>query len=409
MPRPSGQTIPKYRKHRASGQAVVTLHGKDHYLGPHNTKASKLKYDLVIGEWLAGGRNPLITDSANLSVVELCARYFKFAVKYYQKDGKCTGEVPAIKAMIKAIKPVYGEHECIEFGPLALKATRLKMIAGGWARSYANSQIARVKRMFKWGVSEQLIPIECYQTLATVAGLRRGKSDARESDPVLPVEDEHVEATLPFMSPVVADMVRLQRLTGMRPAEVCILRPCDLERSGQVWEYRPESHKTEHHGKQRLVFIGPQGQEILLRYLARDSQAYCFRPCDSESKRRASVHSERKTPLSCGNRPGTKRKRRPKKSPGERYDSRSYWRAIKYACDKAFPIPESLSEVEAKEWKSKYRWAPNQLRHTAATEIRRKFGLEAAQVILGHSRADVTQVYAERDIAKGLEVAAKIG
>jgi integrase len=55
------------------------------------------------------------------------------------------------------------------------------------------------------------------------------------------------------------------------------------------------------------------------------------------------------------------------------------------------------------------RWSPNQLRHTAATQIRREFGLEAAQVILGHSKADVTQVYAERDLAKGAEVARRIG
>ncbi len=31
-----------------------------------------------------------------------------------------------------------------------------------------------------------------------------------------------------------------------------------------------------------------------------------------------------------------------------------------------------------------------------ATEVRARFGLEAAQVLLGHTRADVTQTYAER-------------
>ena len=54
-------------------------------------------------------------------------------------------------------------------------------------------------------------------------------------------------------------------------------------------------------------------------------------------------------------------------------------------------------------------WHPNQLRHTAATIIRRDYGLEAAQVILGHSKADVTQIYAERDAAKAIEVVRKIG
>jgi hypothetical protein len=41
--------------------------------------------------------------------------------------------------------------------------------------------------------------------------------------------------------------------------------------------------------------------------------------------------------------------------------------------------------------------------------VRREHGLEAAQVILGHSKADITQVYAERDLSKGLQVARAIG
>ncbi|MBA3485154.1 MAG: tyrosine-type recombinase/integrase, partial [Pirellulales bacterium] len=56
-----------------------------------------------------------------------------------------------------------------------------------------------------------------------------------------------------------------------------------------------------------------------------------------------------------------------------------------------------------------HRWAPNQLRHSFATRVRKAFGLEAAQVALGHSSAAVTQVYAERDMAKGVQVAKAIG
>jgi site-specific recombinase XerC len=63
----------------------------------------------------------------------------------------------------------------------------------------------------------------------------------------------------------------------------------------------------------------------------------------------------------------------------------------------------------ARQWRDKHVWSPNQLRHSAATEIRSRFGLEAAQVILGHSRADVTQVYAERDLAKAKTVVREVG
>ncbi len=54
-------------------------------------------------------------------------------------------------------------------------------------------------------------------------------------------------------------------------------------------------------------------------------------------------------------------------------------------------------------------WHPNQLRHSAATAIRKEFGIEAASVILGHSDIGVTQVYAESDKAKAIEVARRIG
>ena len=47
--------VPKYRKHKASGQAVVTIAGTDHYLGKFNSKPSKKLYDRLIGEWLASG------------------------------------------------------------------------------------------------------------------------------------------------------------------------------------------------------------------------------------------------------------------------------------------------------------------------------------------------------------------
>jgi hypothetical protein len=50
-----------------------------------------------------------------------------------------------------------------------------------------------------------------------------------------------------------------------------------------------------------------------------------------------------------------------------------------------------------------------QLRHTAATAIRARHGLEASQVVLGHAKADVTQLYAERDLSKAHAVMAEIG
>ena len=393
MPRFAGQAIPKYREHRASGQAICTIHGRDHYLGAHGTKASRLEYDRIIAEWLVAGRNPVGISADELTIAELCVRYLKFASKYYQRHGECTGETPAVKAMMRTLRPLYGRQRCCEFGPLALKAVRQQFVGEGLSRSYANAQTARIKRMFKWGVEEQIVSAGVFQALSAVSGLRRGKTEARETAPVLPVDDATVEATLQHLPNVVADMVRLQRATGMRPAEVCILRPCDVDRSGDVWTYQPVTHKTERHGRERIIFFGPKAQGVLLRYLARDAQSYCFRPCDSEAKRLAEQESKRKTPKSCGNVRGSNVVKRPKKKPSEKYTTDSYRRSIHYACDKA--------GIE--------RWSPNRLRHSAATEIRKRFGLEAAQVTLGHASADITQVYAERDNTLAIQVAREVG
>jgi integrase len=223
------------------------------------------------------------------------------------------------------------------------------------------------------------------------------------------VADEVVDATLPHLPEVVADMVRFQRLTGCRPAEVCLVRPCDVDTSGDVWIYRPESHKTQHHGRDRVICVGPKAQDVLRRYLLRPEGAYCFSPIDSERKRLADRHQKRRTPLSYGNRPGTNRKRRPKRKPGGRYDSNSYRRAIHRAVELANRARTKQAAEDGTEPESLPRWSPNRLRHSAATEIRKRFGLEAAQVTLGHATADVSQIYAERDLTLAAEVMRKIG
>lgn len=419
MPR-LAHSLPKYRKHRPSGQAVVTMNGHDFYLGPHGTRASKFEYDRLIGEWLQQGRQiQLAAGTGGLTIVELLAAYLRHAKRYYRKDGRPTSEVASIMYAVKYVRLLYGRKPVIEFGPIALQATLQRMVDDRLTRGTINQHAGRIKRIFKWGAAQELIPGTIYHALSSVAGLRKGRTEAKESTPVMPVSDSTVDATLPHLPEVVADMVRLQRLTGMRPAEVCILRPMDLDRSGEVWMYTPESHKTEHHGRDRVVFIGPQAQGVLLKYLARDSSMYCFRPVDSEAKRRAGKHAARTVPLHYGNRPGTNRKSLPKRTAGDRYDANAYRRAIHRACDRAFVHPHLSScrgaelapaqRAELQTWQSAHRWSPNRLRHAAATEIRRRFGLEAAQVILGHSAADITQVYAERDRTKGVEVAQLIG
>ena len=96
-----------------------------------------------------------------------------------------------------------------------------------------------------------------------------GRSHRRaESEPVSPVDDATVQDTLPYLPPILADMVRFQQFTGCRPAEVCLIRPMDVDTSNPTWVYTPAKHKTAWSGHKRVIFIGPRGQEILRPLLA---------------------------------------------------------------------------------------------------------------------------------------------
>ena len=145
------KSLPKYRKHKASGQAIVSLSGVDHYLGPHGTKTSKLEYDRLIGEWLANGRQLPSESTETLAVKDLIARYWTHCKTYYVKNGKQTDEVGSIKIAMRDTRKLYGQTPVNDFGPLALEAIRNAMIARGNARSYINNNVNRIRRMFKWG------------------------------------------------------------------------------------------------------------------------------------------------------------------------------------------------------------------------------------------------------------------
>jgi integrase len=236
-----------------------------------------------------------------------------------------------------------------------------------------------------------------------------------------------VDAVQPFVSPQVWAIIQLQRLTGARAGELVILRPADVDTSGEVWLYTPTDHKTAHHGHERTVYLGPKAQEVLQPFLLRNPEDYCFSPAEAEAAHRREKHARRNTPLSCGNRPGSNRTPDPKRKPGDHYTTGSYRRAITRACEKAFPPPAPLArqkgethrayqarltdsqKAELKQWRKEHHWHPHQLRHNAATDLRKQFGVEAARLVLGHRSAAVTEIYAEVDKARALEVIAEVG
>lgn len=410
---------PSYRLHRASGQAVVTLAGQDHYLGLFGSKESRHAYDRAVSEWLARGRAVRPRRSA-YTVSMLLAAYWSFLSDNPHKRQT----LEHARAWMKLVKPKYGLFGADEFGPVALNVVRKDMIAQGWSRTYINQQTGRIRRAFQWAVGNQMVPADCLTALQALEGLRFGQSQARETEAVKPVSWPFVEQMIQHCPPTLEAMIRIQWLTGMRPGELCSMRGCDLDTTQAVWVYRPASHKTQHRGHSREIFLGPQAQAILRPLLKPDLQAPIFSPADADQQRREKKRLERKTPEHQGNRPGTNRKRHPKRTPGRCYNVGAYRKAIEYACLSAFPFPIDTSPAaldaltpdqrlallaERRRWYREHRFHPHQLRHSAATEIRKRFGLQGAQVILGHKSLSVTQVYAECDEQSARRIAGEVG
>ncbi len=305
-----------------------------------------------------------------MTVDQLSLAYLRQAEQYYVKGGQQTGHVYAVRAALRCLVRDYGTELADDFSPRKFKRLRHRLIGKGLSRRYINDLMAVVTRAFRWAASEELVSPDVPNALQIVDGLHKGRSEARETPPVLPVSVADVEAILPHVSKQIAAMVRLQLMTGMRPGEVLALRPSEIaQHSDGSWEYRPQSHKTEHHARQRVIFIGPRGQQILRPWLDRDPNDYCFQPCESD------------------------RRHRNKRGPGKWYRVDSYRTAIQRACKKV-DIP---------------KWSPNQLRHYHATRVRARYGLEAVQAVLDHANANTSEIYAERDLRLAAKVQREIG
>ena len=471
MARTPRSTVPQIRRHRPSARAVVTLSGQDHYLGPWPLDQDQPSEDVLalygelIGRWLASGRRALAkaTDaSANgkaetdadgkslLRINGLILRYLDHARGYYT-DPETKEPNKEYGNLLLAFRPLafmHGNTLANDYGPSKLKALRELLIAGynhprhgpqeALSRGVINRRIGMIKRMFKWASSEELVDPTAYYGLQSVGGLKAGRTHARETPRVLPVPLEVVQETLPKLPPHVAGILELMLHTGARPAEICRITPGQIDRTGSLWVYKPRRHKTQHHGKERIILIGPKGQAVLRRFIrvtcprcrcetgrpevlgwgndlcpdcvrrinaesayfgacpfgipeAHGADEPIFSPLRQREERFYRMRKRRRTKVQPSQR--NRKKAKPQRLPGTWYTPEVLGRAVALACRKN-KIPH---------------WHPNQLRHLAATLIRARHGIEAASTILGHSRLNTTEIYAERNLSLAERIAAEMG
>jgi len=147
--RESVSRVPSYRRHKASGQAGVTLNGREIYLGKWGTKASKAEYDRLIGQWLGSGRS-LPHGDEGVTIAELALAYWRFAKRYYCKDGKPTSALDGVRQTLRHLRGLFGSTPVTRFGPRSLMAIRqLLLESGRLNRGTVNKRVDTVKRVLK--------------------------------------------------------------------------------------------------------------------------------------------------------------------------------------------------------------------------------------------------------------------
>ncbi len=378
-------SIPSLHHHKASGQGRVKYLGKHIYFGPWGAPETEQAYRRWAAELIAseGVINPA-APAAPLLVSELAAQYAAHVTRYYRQGST---ESENIGRAIAALVDLYGPTLAAEFAPLSLKAVRaawLNRPGKPLARATVNRYVRHVVRAFRWAASEGLVPPEVPAALGNVESLKRGRCAAPEGKAILPVPEADLSAVLEIAPPTIAAMVRLQLLTAARPGEICALRRGDIDSTRPVWTATLAEHKTAHleGAAPRLLCFGPQAQAILKPFMLRADRAYLFSPAEAVAQRAAAGRTQRR-----------EKSKPDKRRLGERYTVHAYRRAIARLCARA--------GVE--------QWAPNALRKLAATRIRERFGLDAAQVMLGHAHARVTEVYAKTNAERAIEIARELG
>lgn len=400
---------PSLRHHKASGQAVVTLtdaetgRRQDFYLGTFGEPAAHRRYAEAIADWRAQGqrlpspapREPIAAKPPTEAMVgRLCLDYIRHREA---KGGVSDSQLDCIRSAVRITRLTCGHLPVAEFGPLALQRVREAMLAvrygksqKPWKRTTVNRRVKHVIGMVEWAVSKERAPIHLPAALACVKSLRAGEFGVEDGDPIKPVPDAHIEAIRPHVSSVVWAMIQVQRYSGARPGEACIMRAVDIDTTGSVWAYIPTRHKNEHRGHDRVIYLGRRSQQAIRPHLsARAVDAFLFDPRSScaDRKRARATEGQPRRPGQKPNKTKTGRRVR------DHYTVDSYRQAINRACEKA-GVP---------------KWNPNQLRHNAATAARAAFDGEAAQLVLGDKSSRMVDTYAERDATRTIRVIQKIG
>lgn len=399
---------PQPRRH-ATGQLVVTLQDantgkrKNFYCGKYGLAGSMVEYARVVQAWKDRGRvldaipapPPKLHEPSHGTVAGVALAYLEDLIAQGRMHEK---HLSGLKRALGILRSHYGAAPVTDFGPRALKEVRRAMIDlrigkkkdRRWSRKTINERVRHLVNMAEWAVSEERAPAHWAHALQSVKPLKQGEFGVPDGKPVRPAVVDHVQAIREHVSSVVWAMVQVQRHTGMRAGEVCIMRPIDLNTSADIWLYSPTAHKNQHRGHDRVVALGKQAQDAIRPLLAnRPVHAYLFDPRES-FRERAQANATEDKPRRANQIPSPTKTDR---TLNDHYTTATYYQAIRRGCELAgVPI-----------------WGTHRLRHLFATEARKELGPEHAQAVLGDRSIRMVERYAEISTQRAIEAARKIG
>lgn len=351
-------------------------------------------------------RNP--DDRGPITIREGWEEFYEHAKGYYKRpDGTPTGEADNFKWAFAKVLELYELMPAMDFRALALKSVQAAMVKDELSRNGINSRVRKIRQVFKWLAQSHEEIIEAWHALQVVSFLQRGRGVKvgketkvpKESNPITPVPDVWVWRTCEHLPDSLVAMIKIQLYTGCRPQEVCCIRTGDIDTSGKVWIYSPPKHKTAHHDHVRKIIFGPKARNELTPYLVTDLSAPIFSPKLAMRERLDGRTAEYETPKNAigdYRQWGSYKARQANRDfsrYGDIWTTRAYSKAIRTAC--------KIANVPG--------WGPNRLRHNAGTALRKEFGLEVVQAVLGHSKADTTQIYADIDLERAVRAMEKVG
>ena len=365
---------PKYCKVKVGKKryAAVYLNGKTIYLGHYGSPESKIAYTRFVAQHKSETALYVPEDKTNVTVKALALSYLDHVQGTISSQSYGHN-----RSAIRALLPLYGDDTLVgSFTPSCLKLFRQELIhSKRLCRKMINNHTRRIVSMFSWGVEEELVLPNTEAALKAVKSLPEGYPGTFDHPEREDVPDEIIIRTLPFMPPVVQAMVKVQRLTGMRPGEVFKMKVGEIDKKAdpELWLYRLPTHKTQKKTKRKKsVWLSTIEQALIAPYLENkspDAAVFSHQTAQKQSRR-------------CN----------------EFYNKDSYRNAVVAAIDKANQVLPDEEKIP--------HWTPYQLRHSASSAMEvEEDGIDKAQALLGHTTPNMTAKYNHRQMQKAKKLA----